>query len=123
MAHIVLDFDGTCTQIPSIFEAYLDLYCKGLNELGLNVRLSEWRDAQEAVRQHSPKAGWTVAECPSAPAAGDPSWLISRQAHTAAAAHKDVRSAQSTQARSAAAKMSGRIPLPSIDTHPFFDIA
>jgi hypothetical protein len=72
LAHIVLDFDGTCTQIPPIFEAYLDLYCKGLNELGLNVTLSEWRDAQEVVRQYSPKAGWTVAVCPSAPAAGDP---------------------------------------------------
>jgi hypothetical protein len=72
LARVVLDFDGTCTQIPPIFEAYLDLYCKGLNELGLNVILSEWRDAQEVVRQHSPKAGWTLAECPSAPAAGDP---------------------------------------------------
>src|SRR5258708_24870767 len=72
LAHIVLDFDGTCTQIPPIFEAYLDLYCKGLNESGLNVTLSEWRDAQAIVRQHSPKAGWTLAGCPSAPAAGDP---------------------------------------------------
>src|SRR5437588_4236470 len=85
-AHIILDFDGTCTQIPPIFEAYLDLYCKGLNESGLNVALSEWRDAQATVRQHSPKAGWTVAGCPSAPAAGDPyvladeaAWLILRR--------------------------------------------
>src|SRR5258706_15330914 len=72
LAHIVLDFAGPCTQIPPIFEAYLDLYCKGLNESGLNVTLSEWRDAQAIVRQHSPKAGWTLAGCPSAPAAGDP---------------------------------------------------
>src|SRR2546422_966290 len=72
LAHIILDFDGTCTQIPPIFEAYLDLYRKGLNESGLNVTLSEWRDAQAIVRQHSPKAGWTLAGCPSAPAAGDP---------------------------------------------------
>src|SRR5258708_36534944 len=72
MADIVLDFDGTCTQTPPIFEAYLDLYYKGLNESGLNVTLSEWRDAQAIVRQHSPKAGWTLAGCPSAPAAGDP---------------------------------------------------
>jgi hypothetical protein len=72
VAHIILDFDGTCTQIPPIFEAYLDLYRKGLNEAGLSVTPSEWRDAQAIVRQHSPKAGWTVAECPSAPAAGDP---------------------------------------------------
>jgi hypothetical protein len=72
LAHIVLDFDGTCTQIPPIFEAYLDLYCKGLNDSGLNVTLSEWRDAQATVRHHSPKAGWTLAGCPSAPAAADP---------------------------------------------------
>jgi phosphoserine phosphatase len=72
LARIVLDFDGTCTQIPPIFESYLELYCKGLNESGLNVTLSEWRDAQAIVREHSPKAGWTLAVCPSAPAAGDP---------------------------------------------------
>jgi len=72
LAHIILDFDGTCTQIPPIFEAYLDRYFKGLNESGLNVTLPEWRDAQATVRQHSPKAGWTLAGCPSAPAAADP---------------------------------------------------
>jgi hypothetical protein len=72
LAHIVLDFDGTCTQIPPIFEKYLDLYFKGLNESGLNVTPAEWRETQETVRKHSPKAGWTVAVCPSAPAAGDP---------------------------------------------------
>ena len=72
LAHIVLDFDGTCTQIPPIFEAYLDLYYKGLNKSGLNVTLSEWREAQATVFQHSPKAGWTLAGCPSAPAAADP---------------------------------------------------
>jgi len=71
-AHIVLDFDGTCTQIPPIFETYLDLYFKGLNESGVNVTPSEWRDVQATVREHSPKAGWTLAGCPSAPAAGDP---------------------------------------------------
>ena len=72
LAHIVLDFDGTCTQIPPIFEAYLDYYRKGLNEAGLSVTTSEWRDAQAMVRQHSPEAGWTLAGCPSAPAAADP---------------------------------------------------
>jgi hypothetical protein len=72
VAHIILDFDGTCTQIPPIFEAYLDLYRKGLNESGLSVTPWEWREAQAIVRQHSPKAGWTAGGCPSAPAAGDP---------------------------------------------------
>jgi hypothetical protein len=72
VAHIILDFDGTCTQIPPIFEAYLDLYRKGLNESGLSVTPWEWREAQAIVRQHSPKAGWMAGGCPSAPAAGDP---------------------------------------------------
>src|SRR5262249_60000200 len=72
LAHIVLDFDGTCTQIPPIFEAYLDLYCKGLNELGLNVTPSEWRDAQGGVCQPLPKGGWAGGGRPSAPDAGDP---------------------------------------------------
>src|SRR5262249_4181004 len=72
LSHIILDFDGTCTQIPPIFEAYLELYRKNLNESGLNVTTSEWQDTQAVVRQHSPKAGWTLAGCPSAPAAGDP---------------------------------------------------
>src|SRR6516165_1883224 len=71
-AHVVLDFDGTCTQIPPIFEAYLDLYFQGQNESGVNVTPSEWRDVQATVREHSPKAGWTLGGCPSAPAAGDP---------------------------------------------------
>jgi hypothetical protein len=79
LAHIILDFDGTCTQIPPIFEAYLDRYFKGLNESGLNVTLSEWRDAQASVRVNSPKAGWTVAVCPSAPAAADP-YILAHEA-------------------------------------------
>jgi hypothetical protein len=72
VAHIILDFDGTCTQIPPIFEAYLDLYCKGLNGAGVSVTPSEWREAQAIVRQHSPRAGWMAGGCPSAPAAADP---------------------------------------------------
>jgi hypothetical protein len=51
LTHIILDFDGTCTQIPPIFEKYLDFYRRGLNESGLSVTLSEWRDAQAIVRQ------------------------------------------------------------------------
>src|SRR5262249_10109810 len=47
-------------------------YFKGLNESGLNVTLSEWQDAQATVRENSPKAGWTGAVCPSAPAGADP---------------------------------------------------
>ena len=37
IAHVVLDFDGTCTQIPKIWEAYLELYRTGLGEAGFDV--------------------------------------------------------------------------------------
>jgi hypothetical protein len=70
--HVVLDFDGTCTQIPKVWETYLDLYFKALREAGFDVSTSEWSEACAAVRKHSPKAGWTLAGCAAAPAAADP---------------------------------------------------
>lgn len=72
ITHVVLDFDGTCTQIPKIWQAYLDLYLKGLRELKFDISDAEWREANETVRKHSPKAGWTLVGCPAAPAAADP---------------------------------------------------
>jgi len=78
------------TRIRRIFEAYLDLYCKGLNESGLNVALAEWRDVQATVRQHSPKAGWTVAGCASAPAAGDP-YVLADEAARLILRRRDAR--------------------------------
>jgi FMN phosphatase YigB (HAD superfamily) len=72
ISHVVLDFDGTCTQIPRIWEAYLDLYLKGLRRFQFDISDSQWREAHETVRKHSPKAGWTLAGCPAAPAAADP---------------------------------------------------
>src|SRR5262245_65803969 len=70
--HIVRDFDGTCTQIPKVWERYLELFFKALPESGFNFSLTEWNDACDAVRKHSPKAAWTVAGCAAAPAAADP---------------------------------------------------
>jgi hypothetical protein len=70
--HVVLDFDGTCTQIPKVWENYLELYFKGLVEAGFKITSNEWQDACTAVQTHSPHAGWTVAGCPGAPAAADP---------------------------------------------------
>ena len=43
IAHVVLDFDGTCTQIPKIWEAYLELYRAGLGEAGFDVRVAMTR--------------------------------------------------------------------------------
>src|SRR5258705_11751458 len=70
--HVVLDFDGTCTQIPKVWETYLELYFKGLVEAGFKITGNEWREACTAVQKHSPHAGWTLAGCPAAPAAADP---------------------------------------------------
>jgi hypothetical protein len=70
--HVVLDFDGTCTQVPKIWATYLELYFKALPEAGFNISADEWSDACTAVRKHSPKAAWTVAGCGAGPAAADP---------------------------------------------------
>jgi hypothetical protein len=77
--HVVLDFDGTCTQIPKVWEAYLDLYFKALPDAGFNVSTTEWSEACDAVRKHAPKAAWTVAVCAAAPAAADP-YLLADEA-------------------------------------------
>jgi hypothetical protein len=70
--HVILDFDGTCTQIPPIFEDYLERFRRGLVDWGLEVSEPDWRESQSIVREHSPKAGWTLGGCPAAPAAADP---------------------------------------------------
>ena len=63
--HVVLDFDGTCTQIPKVWETYLELYFKGLVEAGFKITGNEWHEACTAVQKHSPHAGWTLAGCPA----------------------------------------------------------
>jgi FMN phosphatase YigB (HAD superfamily) len=82
--NVVFDFDGTCTQIPVIHEKFLEKYLTELNkrifpqnnfshENWKNpVTSEEWLEAQKSVRESSPKAGWTLATTPAAPAAADP---------------------------------------------------
>ena len=80
--HVVLDFDGTCTQIPVIYAAFLKQYKNELNaRLPPNQQISddEWSNAQDQVRQHSPAAGWSIGTTPSAPAAADP-YILSGEA-------------------------------------------
>jgi hypothetical protein len=72
---IVMDFDGTCTQIPLIYEAFLEQYLQGLNEtvfVKSPVTKDEWDNVEKLVRSHSPEAAWTITTTPSAPAAADP---------------------------------------------------
>ncbi len=82
---IVFDFDGTCTQIPVIYQSYADRYLDELNKrlfppnsLTLEtptaplITKQEWQEAQDTVRHASPKAGWTLQSTSAAPAAADP---------------------------------------------------
>ena len=67
--HVVLDFDGTCTQIPKVWETYLELYFKGLVEAGFKITGNEWREACTAVQKHRPMPD---GRWPAAPAGADP---------------------------------------------------
>ena len=72
---IVLDFDGTCTVIPKIYEGYLSQFFDELNNQVFpqkHVKPKEWEAAKEIVRTNSPAAGWTLGTTPSAPAHADP---------------------------------------------------
>jgi hypothetical protein len=91
ITHVVLDFDGTCTQIPAIFEAYLDLYLEGLVKAGFNISKADWQEGQAVVRRHSPEAGWMLAGCPAAPVAADPYILADETAKLILRRLKDPR--------------------------------
>lgn len=77
---VILDFDGTCTQIPAIFEDYLEQYRSNFTKTVGPLSDAEWEEAQSVVRQHSPKAGWMLGGCPAAPAAADPYILADESA-------------------------------------------
>lgn len=68
---LVLDFDGTCTDLPAIQARYLDACLAFLVDSGW-TDAAEWQAALDAVRNASPQAGWTLGGIPSAPAAADP---------------------------------------------------
>lgn len=75
ITHVILDFDGTCTQIPPIFEKYYAAYLQGINSVltpAQQISDADFKNALNQVAKHSPYAGWTAATTPSAPAAADP---------------------------------------------------
>jgi len=77
-----MDFDGTCTVIPDIYQAFLSEYLAGLNKTAFSgnpIMADEWNDALEKVRIHSPEAAWTFATAPAAPAGADP-YILSFEA-------------------------------------------
>ncbi len=74
--YVVLDFDGTCTQVDKIQAQFLADYRKAIN-----ADEKAWAAALDAVTKASPTAGWTFQGVPStAPAAADPYILASEAA-------------------------------------------
>jgi len=109
IAHVVLDFDGTCTQIPAIFEDYLEHYRVKFNDLVEKLSPSEWADALQAVRAASPRAAWMLTGCPAAPAAADPYILADEAAKYVLRAR---RSSQATVPASLNAEAYAAFPAP-----------
>lgn len=76
LRYVVLDFDGTCTQIDLAHAGFATTY-RGLleqaNGCAAGALRSAWDAAVAEVRAASPTAGWTLLGAPStAPAAADP---------------------------------------------------
>lgn len=76
LRYVVLDFDGTCTQIELVHTRFLGDFRASLEDANGCARGAlepAWEDALARVRAASPGAGWTLAGAPStAPAAADP---------------------------------------------------
>jgi len=76
LRYIVLDFDGTCTQIDRAYQGFLADYqriVERANQLAPGALAAAWAAARDQVTAASPDAGWTLFEVPStAPAAADP---------------------------------------------------
>lgn len=81
--HVVLDFDGTCTQVPGIEKAYLTAYL-AIFQAKMAVAADQlWEPALADIRARSPEAGWRLnGGEPSAPAAADP-FILAGEAATA----------------------------------------
>lgn len=66
--YVILDFDGTCTQVDRVQERFLVAYGKAIH-----ADDKAWEKALATVRNAAPHAGWTLANSPStAPAGADP---------------------------------------------------
>jgi len=83
--YVVLDFDGTCTQVELVQAGFLDSY-RGIletaNGRAPGALAPAWQVALDEVRAASPGAGWTLFGVPStAPAAADP-YILAFEAAT-----------------------------------------
>lgn len=69
---VILDYDGTCTNIPVTYERYSQEYFRIFSNEVSPLSVADWREGEETVRKQSPHAGWMLGGTPSAPAAADP---------------------------------------------------
>jgi phosphoglycolate phosphatase-like HAD superfamily hydrolase len=83
LRYVVLDFDGTCTQVELVQAGFLSSYLAILakaNGRTADALRPAWEAALAEVRAASPNAGWTLFGAPStAPAAADP-YILSGEA-------------------------------------------
>lgn len=76
---VVLDFDGTCTDIPPVHQAFLEAYRDLVGREWSAAALAVWEEAEAAVRAASPRAAWMLGGAPAAPAAADP-YIVASEA-------------------------------------------
>lgn len=81
LRYVVLDFDGTCTQIELVHAGFLASYLailEDVNGCAPGALRPAWDAAVARIQAASPDAGWTLHGAPStAPAAADPYILAS----------------------------------------------
>src|SRR5450432_3743842 len=66
--YVILDFDGTCTQVDRIQERFLAEYGQAIG-----AAPKDWERVLATVSKAAPHAGWSLANAPStAPAGADP---------------------------------------------------
>jgi phosphoglycolate phosphatase-like HAD superfamily hydrolase len=74
---VVIDFDGTCTRVDEVHEAFLRAYRLLVATEWGDAAAALWDEGEAAVRAASPTAGWMLGGTPAAPAAADPYILSS----------------------------------------------
>ena len=81
--YVVLDFDGTCTQVDLACAGFLASYLailEAANGRAPDALKPAWEAAKTEVQAASPDAGWTLFDAPStAPAAADP-YILAHEA-------------------------------------------
>lgn len=84
---VVLDFDGTCTLVHEIEDAYLSAYFASLRADLLPMLTEDaWTEQLARLRAASPQAGWMLGgAAPAAPASADP-YMLAGEAATRLAA-------------------------------------